>query len=765
MKHGDGVGVGQRRLRVRRWTPLLATGIALVAVAAVTTATMRQAQASVPFEIQSLDGSGNNQTITTWGKAGTNYSRVAAARYADGHSQPVSGPNTRFISNRVTNDVHQNVFSEHRVTQWGNVWGQFIDHNIGLRDETGETANIPFNASDPLETFTNTLGVIPFTRSKAAPGTGVTNARQQVNVISSYIDADAVYGGTTTRLEWLREGTVDGNMSNNGARLLLPGNFLPRRDARGDANSAPVMAVDGRLLANPTRAFVAGDVRANENIALSATHLLFAREHNRIVASLPSTLTNEEKFQIARRIVIAEIQYITYNEFLPAMGVALPKYTGYKSTVNANLSNEFAAVGYRGHSMLHGDVAEIETDVSDYTSSELAAIEAAGAEVTVTGTEVLIEVPLGVGFFNPDLLPLLHEDNMLKAIGGESMYKNDEMIDNQLRSVLFQVPVSGNPECLDGPTLPECFRGVLDLGAIDIERGRDHGMPSYNQLRAAYGLPAKTSFTAITGESTESFPSGLNGNTPASLDFVNLRNIDGTPLAVGSEAGDSSATSFTRRTTLAARLKAVYGSVDNVDAFAGMIAERHLANAQFGDLQLAIWTKQFQALRDGDRFWYGNNPGLTALKDQYGLDYRKSLGQLISANGGVPSADLNANVFLVPDDDLPATNCRITYSIFDQWTNNYQVDFTIENTSSQATNGWTLRYSFADGQTIQQIWNGVASQSGTSVTITNASWNAVIPAGGSLGGTSGMGFVGVWDNATNAKPPNFTLNGARCSLG
>ena len=63
-------------------------------------------------------------------------------------------------------------------------------------------------------------------------------------------------------------------------------------------------------------------MRANENIALTATHTLFAREHNRIVSLLPSSLTEEQKFQIARRVVIAEQQYITYREFLPAVGVS-----------------------------------------------------------------------------------------------------------------------------------------------------------------------------------------------------------------------------------------------------------------------------------------------------------------------------------------------------------------------------------------------------------------------------------------------------------
>ena len=70
---------------------------------------------------------------------------------------------------------------------------------------------------------------------------------------------------------------------------------------------------------------VAGDLRANENVALTATHTLFAREHNRIVDALPQSLSDEERFQIARRVVGAEQQYITYEEFLPALGVELSR--------------------------------------------------------------------------------------------------------------------------------------------------------------------------------------------------------------------------------------------------------------------------------------------------------------------------------------------------------------------------------------------------------------------------------------------------------
>ncbi|MBT2232160.1 peroxidase family protein [Nonomuraea sp. NEAU-A123] len=729
-----------------------------------------EADAAVPFEVQRLDGTGNNVANPAWGKAGTAYSRVGPTRYADGVSAPRTGPNTRFISNRVFNDVNQNIFSERRITQWAFTWGQFVDHTIGLRDSAGPTAtaaNIPFNSNDPLESFTNTLGNIAFSRSAATAGTGTStnNPRQQSNTVSSYLDAWAVYGGTDQRLEWLREGPVDGNLANNSARLLMPGAYLPRRTSRGNAATAPAMDADGRLAATPNNAMVAGDVRANENIALTATQTLFAREHNRIVSLLPASLSEEDKFQIARRVVIAEQQYVTYNEFLPAVGVTLPAYTGYKSGVNANLSNEFATVGYRAHSQIHGEI-ELETDADRYTAAQVQALEAQGIEVAIEDGEAEITIPLNVAFFNPDLVPSLQLGPLLQAIGLESEYRNDEQIDNQLRSVLFQVPVAGNPGCLDGPTLPQCFRGVVDLGAIDTERARDHGLPSYNELRQAYGLAPRTSFTAITGEATDAFPAdpvltpGNEINDPDSLTHTQLFDIDGAPLPVGDEAVVG--TRSVRRTTTASRLRAIYGNVNNVDAFVGMVAERHVPGTEFGELQLAIWTKQFQALRDGDRFFYRNIAGLDTIKQQYGIDYRRTLGQIIAANTDIPAAELNDNVFLVSDAELPPTTCKIDYTVATSWPGNFQVALNITNLGTAPTQGWTLRWRFPNGQAVTQLWNGVVAQSGVNATVTNASWNAVIPPGGTL---TGVGFNATWDDATNAEPPDFTLNNARCARG
>ncbi|WP_203910780.1 peroxidase family protein [Rhizocola hellebori] len=615
------------------------------------------------WEVQSLNGINNNPFSPSAGKAGANYLRIGSARYADGRSTPVTGPNVRNVSNRVFNDTNVNVFSERGVSQWGFVWGQFLDHTFGLRQENGTTANIPFTSTDPLESFRNDLGVIPFVRSAAAPGTGVSNARQHVNTLTSFIDAEAVYGNTDTRLDWLRSGTVDGNPDNNSGSLLLPSNYLPRKDSRGNPAAAPTMAVDGRLLANPNKAVVAGDQRANENIALTATHTLFAREHNRIVSRLPSTISQQDKFQIARAVVIAEQQYITYNEFLPAMGVSLPAYQGYDEFLNPALSHEFATTGYRAHSQIHGEL-EAETNVSRYTQANLDALEAQGVEVEVDGADVAIAVPLGVGFFNPDLVPLIQLGPIMKGIGSEPEYKNEELIDNQLRSVLFKVPVSSNPTCLDGPTLPQCFNGVVDLGAIDIQRGRDHGMPSYNQMRNAFGLASKTSFTAITGETTESFPSdplltpGNEINDPNALDIIALFDADGNPTTVEAD----NAVRIVRRTTLAARLKAVYGSVSNLDAFSGMVAERHVTGSEFGELQRAIWREQFTAARDGDRFFYLNDPLQAFIRNNFGIDYRRTLAQVIAANTDIPAGDLEANVFFAPTEAAAAAGVQANSS-------------------------------------------------------------------------------------------------------
>ena len=149
----------------------------------------------------------------------------------------------------------------------------------------------------------------------------------------------------------------------------------------------------------------------------------------------------------------------------------LSDYRGYNPNVDATLGNEFAVVGYRAHSMIHGEL-EPSAPAGTYTAAQLDAFRAIGIEVEEEDGEVVLVIPLNLAFGNPDLLAGVGLGPVLKGIGGEPQYKNDDMIDNQLRSVLFQVPVTGNPECLDGPDAA----GVL-LGRRRPRRDRRRARP------------------------------------------------------------------------------------------------------------------------------------------------------------------------------------------------------------------------------------------------------------------------------------------------
>jgi hypothetical protein len=283
-------------------------------------------------------------------------------------------------------------------------------------------------------------------------------------------------------------------------------------------------------------------------------------------------------------------------------------------------------------------------------------------------------------------------------------------------------------------------------------------MPTYNQLRQAYGLPAKTSFTAITGESTSTFPAGIGINSPASLDFTQLRDIFGVSFALDAERDPIDST---RRSTLAARLQAIYGNVANVDAFVGMVAERHLAGTEFGELQRAIWAREFSRLRDGDRFFFGNDPGLTHIRNTYGIDFRRNLGDIIAANSDIPRAELAPNVFFV-EGNVPPTSCRVNYTIVSQWQGNFQADIRITNTGSVPLDGWTLRWTFANGEEVTQVWNGEVAQDEMRVPVVPASWNRTLAANG--GSQGGIGFNATRPGNT-ARPARFTLNTTQCSIG
>jgi len=106
-------------------------------------------------------------------------------------------------------------------------------------------------------------------------------------------------------------------------------------------------------------------------------------------------------------------------------------------------------------------------------------------------------------------------------------------------------------------------------------------------------------------------------------------------------------------------------------------------------------------------------------------------------------------------------SCSVHYAVSSQWNTGFTGSISITNTSATALSSWSLQFSFPNGQAITQLWNGTVTQSGSNVTITNASYNGSIPAGGTL--NSPPGFNGSW-TGTNGSPTAFTLNGAACTV-
>jgi len=106
----------------------------------------------------------------------------------------------------------------------------------------------------------------------------------------------------------------------------------------------------------------------------------------------------------------------------------------------------------------------------------------------------------------------------------------------------------------------------------------------------------------------------------------------------------------------------MYSDVNRLDSFVGMSAEPHRPGHELGELQEAIWKKQFENLRDGDRFFYQNDPVLAEIQSRYGISYRRTLGEIIELN---TEAEVEPNVFLSDIPILPSWANATPYAVDD----------------------------------------------------------------------------------------------------
>src|SRR5207302_3763058 len=145
--------------------------------------------------VAALDGTGNNLLHPDWGSAGTDLLRLAPAAYADGVSTPAGAdrPSARVISNTVADQGNQDIINDRQLSAMIYAWGQFLDHDIDLTPNASpaQAFNIPVPTGDPsfdpAGTGTQVIG-LNRSASDLATGTGAGNPRQQVNVVTAWLD-------------------------------------------------------------------------------------------------------------------------------------------------------------------------------------------------------------------------------------------------------------------------------------------------------------------------------------------------------------------------------------------------------------------------------------------------------------------------------------------------------------------------------------------------------------------------------------------------
>ncbi|MCP3916050.1 MAG: peroxiredoxin [bacterium] len=525
-------------------------------------------------ETRTIDGTQNNHANPLWGSTDVPFRRVLRIGYEDGVDAPRTRglASARWISNAVAAEESE-VPNPEGASDFVWQWGQFLDHDIDLTPvhDPPESFDIRIPRGDVWfdPDGTGTV-VMPLERSFYEVVGGV---REQVNEITAFIDASNVYGSDATRAVELR--TLDGT----GRLKTSAGGLLPFNTA--GLPNAPT-SLDPSF-------FLAGDFRANEQVGLTAMHVLFVREHNfwadRICeqrgregpgngqggagpgGARPrrgqgrQPLTGDEIYELARAIVGAEMQVITYREFLPALlgPGAIAPYAGYREDIDPGIANAFAGAAYRfGHSMLPSQLLRLRANGNPIGAGNLALADA---------------------FFAPDEILAHGIEPLLRGLATQRAQNIDVRITDGVRNFLFGPPGAGG----------------FDLASLNIQRGRDHGLPSYNDARRDLGLPARTSFAGISSDPE-----------------------------------------------VQARLAAAYRSVEDVDLWVGGLAEDHLPGALVGETVGRILKEQFEVLRDGDRFWY-EHALPRKLRD---LVANQTLSRIVRRNTQIGS-ELPQNVFRV----------------------------------------------------------------------------------------------------------------------
>lgn len=445
---------------------------------------------TTPF--RTFTGYCNNLRNPALGQSLTTFARLLPSVYEDGVSRPRATasngtplPNPRVVSTLIHPDI-SNLHTRYSLMVMQ--YAQFLDHDLTMtpihkgfhesipkcrpcdapRTVHPECNPFPIPPRDHFYPEVNVTSgerlCFPFMRS--LPGQQSLGPREQINQNTAFLDGSQIYGENNCICQKLRgfSGRMNSTIHPTKGKELLP-----------QSPSHP------ECKAPSGYCFIAGDGRASEQPALTVIHTIFLREHNRIVEGLRGVnphWTGEQLFHHARRIVSAQNQHISYNEFLPRIlswnavnlyGLKLlPQgyYKDYNPTCNPAIVTEFAAAAFRiGHSLLRPHIPRL------------------GPNHQPIDPPILLRD----GFFKTDMLlqPGMI-DEIARGLVATPMETLDQFITGEVTNHLFEdrkIPFSG-----------------IDLIALNVQRARDHGIPSYNNYRALCNLKRASNWDDLSRE-------------------------------------------------------------------------------------------------------------------------------------------------------------------------------------------------------------------------------------------------------------------------
>ncbi|CAD6230974.1 GSCOCT00006904001.3-RA-CDS [Cotesia congregata] len=468
-------------------------------------------------EKQRYDGWYNNIAHPEWGSVDSRLIRKGPSAYADGVYM-MAGQDR--ASPRKLSDLFMKgddgIASIKNKTALFAFFGQLVTAEIIMASESGcpiEFHRIEVEKCDFIfDKDCQGNKYIPFLRADYDRKTGHSpnSPREQINKVTSWIDGSFVYSSSEAWANTMRT-------FKNGTPLFN--------------NAAPSVM---RML-NPERLYLLGDPRTNQHPALLTFGIIFYRWHNVIAGRVQREnpfMSDEDIFQRTRRIVVGTIQNIIMYEYLPALlGEILPDYQGYKPDIHPGISHMFQSAAFRfGHTLIPPGIYRRD-DKCNFLMTRTGKPAIRLCSTWWDSNEVVSNNTI---------------EELIMGMASQLAEREDNLLSDDIRNNLF------------GPM--EFSR--RDLGALNIMRGRDNGLPDYNTARTYFNLPRKTTWNDINPEL------------------------------------------FAKRPDLLRELIEIHGNnLNNIDVYVGGMLESIDGP---GELFSTVIKEQFIRLRDSDRFWFEN---------------------------------------------------------------------------------------------------------------------------------------------------------------